>query len=80
LGQDPTKLNRSQQILASDARVREAGRLESEEREAKEVQRKLLTVLQNLEGNKALEIAISDPTSRTAIGATSANVNARYKQ
>lgn len=77
-GLDPAKLSRSQQQLASTARLEEAKRLDTEQEEARLIQKKLLTVLTNLEGNKALEILIDDPNNRTSIAATSSNVNARY--
>lgn len=79
-GIDPSKLTRSQQSLASSARLNEAASLDAEQQQAKDIQAKLLTVLTNLEGNKALEVVFSDPANRTTLGATSANVNARYKQ
>ncbi len=78
-GIDPSALSNSQQSLAANARLREAASLDAEEGEAKKVQAQLLEVLKQLNGNKALEIAITDPANRTTIGATSSAVNARYK-
>lgn len=76
---NPQALTFSQNQLAADARLREARRVDKEQDEEKRVRRELLDVLNQLNGNKALEITIDDPTRRTAIAATSASVNARYK-
>lgn len=77
-GVDPSKLTRSQQQSAANARLREADRLEADKEEDKAIRKQLVEVLKQLNGNKALQIDINDPANRTSIGGTSSNVTARY--
>lgn len=77
---DRSRLSQAQKDLITKASIAEAGRLEAQEEEEREIRRQTLDVLKQLNGNKELNILIDDPNQRTSNGGTSANVKARYKQ